>query len=211
MVVLVDDAALLEAWRGGDERAGNELFERHYPALARFFRNKLGTEADDLIQKTFLACVEARQRFEGRSSFRTFIFAVAHNVLRRELRDRSRGEAIDVDEVSLASVSPTPSTALARKREHRTLLAALRHVPASAQVLLELHYFEGMTAPEIADVFAIGVSTAKTRLRRGRLLLERVARELDEEGAAGRRTTTDDLDRWAAQIRDGVFPPDAER
>jgi DNA-directed RNA polymerase specialized sigma24 family protein len=54
------DIELLEAWRGGDRRAGEQLFERHYAAVARFFRNKLEFGVDDLIQRTFLACVEGR-------------------------------------------------------------------------------------------------------------------------------------------------------
>ena len=50
---------LLEAWRGGDRRAGEQLFERHYAAVSRFFRKKLEFGVDDLIQRSFLACVEA--------------------------------------------------------------------------------------------------------------------------------------------------------
>ena len=65
------DRQLLEAWRGGDKKAGKRLFERHYDALTRFFRNKVGPEAPDLVQQTFLGCLERIDRFrEGRTIHR---------------------------------------------------------------------------------------------------------------------------------------------
>jgi hypothetical protein len=47
---LFADEALFDAWRRGDRKAGGELFERHYPAIARFFRNKVDDDAPDLVQ-----------------------------------------------------------------------------------------------------------------------------------------------------------------
>lgn len=196
------DDELLEAWRADDSLAGNELFERHYPAMARFFHNKVDQEADDLIQRTFLACVEGRDRFEGRSSVRTYLFSIANNVLRRHLRTRQRrGAPVDLDSIALSDLAPTPSTVLGRTREERALLAALRRVPVSVQVLLELFYWERLTGREIAEVLDVPLATAKTQLRRGRLLLQEKVVELVEQGPGVLHTTTDDLDRWAEELR----------
>ena len=52
------DAECLRAWASGDRKAGELLFERHFEAVARFFRNKTDRDHDDLIQATFLGCVE---------------------------------------------------------------------------------------------------------------------------------------------------------
>ena len=52
------DFELLEAWREGDQRAGRELFARHFDAIYRFFRSKIEDAADDLTQQTFLGCVK---------------------------------------------------------------------------------------------------------------------------------------------------------
>jgi DNA-directed RNA polymerase specialized sigma24 family protein len=81
ILALVNDAELLQAWANGNKSAGEQLFERHFEAIARFFRNKLpaDTQHEDLIQQTFLGCVEARDRFRGDASFRSFLFAIAHN------------------------------------------------------------------------------------------------------------------------------------
>jgi hypothetical protein len=54
-----NDAELLEAWRGGDQRAGEKLFDRHAESVARFFENKTGDRAEDLVQATFLRMVRA--------------------------------------------------------------------------------------------------------------------------------------------------------
>ncbi|MEX1364513.1 MAG: sigma-70 family RNA polymerase sigma factor, partial [Nannocystaceae bacterium] len=89
------DRALLEQWRAGDAGAGNTLFERHFDTIARFVKNKVSHqgELEDLVQQVFLRCVEGRDRFEGRSSFRTYLFAVAHNTLLEHFRRRRRAGA----------------------------------------------------------------------------------------------------------------------
>ena len=65
-----DDDDLLERWRAGDKRAGNALFERHFRSLVRFFRNKVSTGIEDLVQETLLACVRGRDRLRDDGSFR---------------------------------------------------------------------------------------------------------------------------------------------
>ncbi|MFO0633263.1 MAG: sigma-70 family RNA polymerase sigma factor [Nannocystaceae bacterium] len=89
------DLELLEAWRGGDAKAGNALFDRYFDAVFRFFRNKVADHADDLVQQTFLALVQARDRFRGDSSFRTYLFTAARsklfNYLEATRRARGRG------------------------------------------------------------------------------------------------------------------------
>ena len=196
------DTALLQAWRGGDLEAGNALFVRHYAAMARFFHNKVDREADDLIQRVFLACVEGRERFEGRSSFRTYLFAIAHNVLRRHLRTRiRRAEPDALDSIALHDLGPSASTMMARTQDQRALLTALRRVPFPVQVLMELHYWERMTAREIAEVLGVPLATLKTQLHRGRhrvLQALQAVRGGDRDGVV---TTTDDLQRWADELQ----------
>ena len=70
------DAADLVAWRGGDRPAGQRLFARYYEPVARFFINKSGDASGDLLQRTFLACLEGLPNFRGDGSFRSYIFAI---------------------------------------------------------------------------------------------------------------------------------------
>jgi RNA polymerase sigma factor (sigma-70 family) len=205
----VNDAALLEAWAGGDKAAGEALFERHFEAVARFFRNKLAADAahEDLIQQTFLGCVEARDRFRGEASFRSFLFAIAHRQLAKYWRTRSRDRR-DFQTGSAVELDASPSAALARDQDQHRLLLALRRIPLDCQIALELHYWESMTAAEIAVVLDIPLGTAKTRLRRAKQLLEVELNRL-ARGLVGVEPTATRLDTWARELRDGLF--DGER
>jgi RNA polymerase sigma-70 factor (ECF subfamily) len=152
------DEALLEAWRAGDQPSGEQLFDRHFVALSRFFRNKADQGIDDLIQSTFLGLAEARERFRGEGSFRSFLFGVAYNVLRNHYRaKRSRTDKIDFGVTSIHDLRPGPSELFAHRAEQRILLEALRRIPVEHQVLLELYFWEPLTAPEIAEILAVPV------------------------------------------------------
>jgi RNA polymerase sigma-70 factor (ECF subfamily) len=88
------DAELLDAWRAGDQSAGDDLFQRHFDALYRFFSSKLSSGVEDAIQQTLLGCVEARDRFRGDGSFRSFLFAIARHQLLAAFRTRARDAAV---------------------------------------------------------------------------------------------------------------------
>lgn len=192
----VTDEALLGAWQAGDQHAGATLFERHYDGIHRFFASKVPHVADDLVQRTFLACLEARGRFRGDSSLRTYLFGIAHNTLRHFLRGRQRSEEpLDLASSSAAELAPGPVTALAQRQEQRLLLRALRHIPLDYQVVLELHYWEQQTTAQIAEITGLPAGTIKTRLRRGRQLLQEQIRALagsDDE----RESTLGGFDDW---------------
>lgn len=195
------DEELFRAWQTGDRRAGEALFERHYDALDRFFINKVGDRAGDLVQRTFVACIEAAARFRGDSSFRTFMFAIARNQLLKHLRDHGRErDRLDPAITSICDLDPSPSVVAARREQERLLLAALRRLPLDEQIALELHYWEQLSATEIAAVLEIPVGTAKSRLRRARDRLEAALAGPDPAKA----TTLDDLERWARDLRTAV-------
>ena len=203
------DAGLVQAWRGGDREAGKRLFERHYAAVARFFRNKVGEAGPDLIQRTFLACLEGRERFRQEASFRSYLFSIAYKIVCKYYRERRRDAGrVDFEEESAHSLS-SPISAVAARQEQRLLLEGLRRLPVDYQVVLELHYWEGLSATELADVLALPVGTAKTRLRRGRELLEARLKELSAS-AELLQSTLANLDAWAAQLRVQVLGADAE-
>src|SRR5262245_57608941 len=67
------DAELLESWQAGDRLAGKQLFERYFRVINRFFRSKVGDDAQDLVQKTFLGCLESVERYRGDTTFRSWL------------------------------------------------------------------------------------------------------------------------------------------
>lgn len=195
------DLELLRQWQQGDNAAGKELFGRYYDSVARFFRNKLHGDISDVIQDTFAACVAGRDRLRDQTSFRSYLFSIAHRQLCEHLRRRYRqGEALDLDAVSAHSLSSGPSSIVARQREERLLLEALRAIPVAYQELIELRYWEDLKTIEIAEIVELPHATVRTRLRRAHELLHEAMERL-----AGSRAELDStltrLDDWARQCR----------
>ena len=211
------DAELLEAWRAGEGEAGRQLFDRHADAVARFFENKVREGTDDLIQQTFLILVESRERIRDGVAFRAFVLGVARNVLREHLRKLVRGRAIDPEVETMADLAPGPSTVVGRTREHRLLLEGLRRLPIEHQIGLELFYWEGFDAAQIAEIMGISHSAMRSRLAKARALL-RDAMAAIAESPELLQSTVNGLVGWAAQLRaelggggevgDGGDPPD---
>jgi len=200
----VNDSELIEAWRGGDGVAGETLLARHFTALYRFFGNKVQQGVEDLIQDTMLALVRQRDAFRGDSSFRSYLFAVARNVLYRNLRTRRRRpDPAPLEEEPIMELAESPSEVIGRNRAETLLLRALRRIPLEQQILVELHYWERMTTAELAVAMAVPVGTVKSRLRAARKRLEKAMAELESDPAQ-LKSTLDNLDRWAASVRDAV-------
>lgn len=169
------DEQLLEAWRAGDRDAGTVLFRRYFGPCRRFFLNKVPErDTDDLLQKTFTAMVESRERFRGDASFRCFVFSIARNVLLRYLRDFARRESkreLDFDQSSIALLGVTPGSAIALQRDQEVVRQALQQIPVHFQTILELSYWEGLDNAELAIAMDVEPTTVRTRLFRARAAL----------------------------------------
>jgi RNA polymerase sigma-70 factor (ECF subfamily) len=204
------DLELLERWCAGDRGAGNTLFQRHFDSVCRFFQNKLDRDFDELVQTTFMACVRSRDQFRRQSSFRTYLFTIARHELYGYLR-RRRDQNLDFGVTSLAALETTARSLLDRNQRHLRLLHALRAMPVEQQVLLELHYWEGMSPTELAEVLEIPAATARTRLFRARQALRS---QMDAQAGAPAPTqqSLEDLDAWARAVRDlgPALEPDPE-
>ena len=195
------DEELLDAWRGGDGAAGRVLFERHISALSRFFRTKVGDEREDLIQGTFLACVESRDRLRDGSNFRAYLFRIARNRLYDHIARGYRGVGQpDPLSQSVIDLGTSPSRILAKTQQDQHLLLALQQLPLASQVLLELHYWEGLSTAELADVLEIPRGTVKTRLMRARERLREQLEQVVQQGAIPAQSLQD-LDGWARSVQ----------
>ena len=194
-----EDTALLERWRAGDRGAGDALFSRHFDSVYGFFVRKIGGDVSDLAQRTFMGLVEAKDRFRGDSSVRTYLFAIARNELMRYFRERRKDMQLSFDVNSLHDLEPTPSAEVQKGRENRLLLEALRHIPLDMQIAVELHYWEGLSGPDIARVLEIPEGTVRSRLRRA---LEQLRAECERLGRdrIDLQSTLTDLERWASDL-----------
>lgn len=161
-----EDFELLEAWSAGDRAAGGRLLERHSAAVSGFFAKRAGAHAGDLVQSTFLACVEGLPRFERTSTFRTYLFGIARNQLFAHLRRHRREAVLGVELSTLPDPGPSPLAPLRKREELRRLVAALRSLPLEQQVTLELHYLHGFRGPRVAAALEVPEGTIRSRIRR---------------------------------------------
>lgn len=166
------DFALLDRWREGDRAAGEALFGRYFDSLCGFFATKCQGEADELVQRTLLACVKSRDQFRKQSSFRTYLFAVARNELYQHLRQRQRdGARLDFTTTSIAELVTTPGTRLAKDAERRQLIEGLRTLPVEQQTLLEMHYWQELDVAALAEIFEATSNAIRIKLHRARAAL----------------------------------------
>ena len=196
------DFELLTAWQAGDDEAGDALVRRHFWGVYRFFRNKVDEAAEDLAQRTFLACVEARDRVRAELSFRAYLFGIARNQLSLYFRGHQRSARLfSPAETSVADLRGQPDRPLADRQEQQALLLALRRIPVDFQIALELYYWEDLSVSEVAAVLDIPTGTVKSRLGRAR----RQLREQLEAMALPNATlesTLSDLEQWARSLRE---------
>lgn len=198
------DEELYAAWTAGDRAAGGRLVDRHLRPIARFFANKIwdGDDAEELVGTTFELCARTLGSFRGDSSFRTFLFGLAHNVLRNHIRKRRPAVSeLDLESSAVHDLGPSPRTAAARRREQALLLQALRAIPLEHQIVLELVYFEGLSRTEIAATLGLPAGTVASRLRRADELLRQQLRRQAHD-TAHFLATRDGLVQWAEELRE---------
>ena len=205
-----EDQELLTAWRGGDTKAGNALIMRHFDRVYRFFVTKIEDGVEDLVQRTFLGCVEGRDRIQG-LSFPAYLLGIARRQLFLHFRHRRRHPTPgSLGETSVHDLHQgSMGTAMAAHEEQRLLLQALRRLPLDMQILVELYYWEELPIREVAAVIDAPDGTIKRRLWEARGQLKQHITELATSDE-WRRSTIHGLEDWARSLRDlGRKPTDS--
>jgi len=173
--VTVDDgAAAVDRVLGGDVAAFAEIVERWQDPLValayRFCHDR--SRAEDMAQEAFVRAFRALGQWRREAAFSTWLFALATNVYRAELR-RRRAPFVSLDDVA----DPADSLDVAGELEDSDRRAAVRRalhaLPARYRDTLVLFYFHEMDVGRAAASLGVPVGTVKARLARGRELLRR--------------------------------------
>lgn len=178
----LDDWELVERWNAGHTPAGNVLVLRYFNQVHVFFVNSVAPRhREDLIQETFTRLTTGVKKFEGRSSFRTFLFRIARFTLYDHLRKQYKGK-LDFDPLthSVLDHGHSPSHFVTEIESHQRLLACLQALPVDLQKLIELYFWQNLTAQQVAEVLELSLSQVKYLLARTR----RQLRESFEDTAA---------------------------
>lgn len=196
------DRPLVEAWRDGDNRAGHELFKRHFDDINGFIRRNVSDgSVEDLVQETFLQCQRSLANFAGKHTFRAYLYGIARNVLYEHLRRRHRRERLqDMLERTLEELGASPLLMIAERQEVVLFGHALRRIPLDTQVLFQLHFWEKLPASALAEIYAAPEGTIRSRIRRAKELVRGKIVELagsPEELAS----TLSGFETWADRVR----------
>lgn len=202
--IVAQESDLLEAWAAGDGSAGQALLTRHFDRLFRFFELSAPGLAEDLVQETMLAALEGRARFRGESGFGTFLMGIARNKVLMHWRTRARRpDAVEIGSLSLEALGASATSIIAHKDAEQRLLQALRTIPLADQLLLQMHYWDGLTGPQLAAALDRPEGTVRSRLRSAKAKLRAL---LDDarpvrEGQSG-------FDAWVAGLRETLEAPE---
>ena len=194
-VVGLTDEELVSRSMGGDSESFNQLIKRwERPIYALAYRT-IGCEDDarDVVQETFLRAFRGLSGFKGQAKFSSWLYRITLNLCRDWMRRQRRAPVIatpdGVDLVELAGESAhveTADAAVGRRELSRLVARAMTALPEEQRAAIVLKEYHGLTFQEIADLLGCPLSTVKTRLYQGLIVLRK---ELERSGIhSGTRT-----------------------
>jgi RNA polymerase sigma-70 factor (ECF subfamily) len=197
-----DERTLLERMRRGDRAAFAGLIDRHAGSLLRVARSLVrdGAVAEELVQETWIALLTGLDRFEGRSSLRTWLIGVLVNKARTRLARERRTVPFSFLEDAEGRASPATEPAdpaeyggwvdppgawtesdperLAMGTETREVIeAAIRELPDAQRAVVTLRDIEGLETDEICNLLGVTVTNQRVLLHRARARLRRALEE----------------------------------
>jgi RNA polymerase sigma-70 factor (ECF subfamily) len=186
------DVSLLDALRSGDESAFTSLVSRYHPRLLRFAESMVPSRAvaEEVVQDTWLAVVRGVDRFEGRSSFKTWLFHILLNRARttagREHRSTLLPEGDLDDRFDGTGAWATPPTPWSDQVDDRLVAERLAHrvkeilptLPDGQREVVVLRDIEELPAAEVSELLGLSDGNQRVLLHRARA---RIREQIDTE------------------------------
>jgi RNA polymerase sigma-70 factor (ECF subfamily) len=193
----LSDLELVEKVKSGDRRSFSELVKRHQRSVLRLsLRFMKDTDAaEDVTQEAFIKAYEKLNSFEGRASFKSWLFQIAVNTARNKLREFKR-DTVDFEDVNLAVDAEAENT-LVHTAVADILQKEVEKLPMKQKTALVLRVYEDLSFNEIADIMECPYDTAKANYRHALLKLRQT---FEEQG---------DLKSWSEEVG-GFFQTYAE-
>lgn len=156
------------------QRVAERLYRDNYEFVWRNARRLGASEdwVDDAVHEVFLVATRRLPEFEGRSSDKTWLFAITFRIVQRLRRDRSRDQQHTARYVQ--ETSPRVADAADENERAQYLRYLLGLLPDAQRVVLILAELEGFTSGAIAETLGIPAGTVDSRLRAARIMLTRV-------------------------------------
>ena len=179
-----DDGALVAGLRAGDEDAFTALVRQYQPAMLRLAEATVGSRAvaQEVTQETWLAVMRGVDRFEGRSSLKTWLFRILVNRARSAAGKEERAgrpEVIDDERFDSSGAWVAPPEPWADRADDRLIAAQLAgrvqallaELPDAQRQVVVLRDVEGLAADEVAELLGVSDGNQRVLLHRGRARL----------------------------------------
>ena len=177
------DAEIMAALQAGDENAFEALVGRWQRRLLSFAMRSIGSREDglDVVQETFVRIYKQRTRYQEQGAFSSWIFRIASNICRNEVRWRVRHPSVagmSEDEDALPGSrqqDPGPSPFAQTEAAERALAvrSAVAELPEPLRMAVHLFDFEGLSQRDIAIRLGCSAKAVETRIYRARKILKK--------------------------------------
>ena len=177
----LDDTALVNAFLGGEDRSFDVLVERYQARLLNFVYRIVGDRerAEDLVQEVFIRVHRHLGRFDRSKKFSTWIYTIASNLGKNELRNRARNPLVlftsitqgwDDEERPLEFEDPSarPDDQFRKRHVKELVEQSVAQLPKHHREVFVLREIEGRSYEEIAEITRCNLGTVKSRLNRAR-------------------------------------------
>ena len=176
--------------RTGDAEAWGDLYREYAPAIFRFCRLAMPTDAEDATMEIFMKLRDKLSQFDHTRSFSAWLYKVAANhcwdMLRRR-KGRQNKETEDVDNVPLEHPDPNQLERLIEERSNEEVRKALGKLGVRARMALVMRYYSDMSYDEIADALGVRRAFVGVVLLRARHELRQVLGENSALAVGGTR------------------------
>lgn len=166
----------------GDDSGFVDIIKDYKDGLILYITGITGNVhlAEDLAEDTFVKIITKKPRFSGKSTFKTWLYAIGRNVALDYLRRHSAVTEVSPEELcELRSDEELLEKAYIKKEEKIELHRAMSRLSTSYRQVLWLTYFEGFSAKEVSSIMGKSVHNVETLLYRARKSLKA---ELNKEG-----------------------------
>ncbi|HLH95596.1 MAG TPA: sigma-70 family RNA polymerase sigma factor [Xanthobacteraceae bacterium] len=163
---VLQDTILLKRTAAGDQLAMKALFVRHRDRVFRFVLRLVNNEdlAEEILIETFFEVWRSAKRFEERSTFSTWLLAIARH---KALTALGRLTSVELDDQMIADMpdlADDPEMALHAKSLNEVVRDCLRKLSAKHTEVIDLVYYHGKTITETAQILRVPEATVKTRM-----------------------------------------------
>ncbi len=168
--LVADDRTLVNEALAGDHTAFEYLFNRYREAIYRLLVQRLGstTDADDLLQETFIKVYINLHRYRAEYTFGQWVYTIARNTFVDYVRRRQDDISIDERFAAPASPAPTPEESVINLQQRSQIEHCLERLAPRYRTLIAMRFFEEYSYEEIAAKLALPLGTVKTQIHRAR-------------------------------------------